>query len=408
MNPIFVLQTGRALKRLLERSVSMSATDMALRDEDVSHLFQTLEWSLQVDKLVADSAELIQRLHSFIESHGYAAYWIPLLQTAIAHPALSRSHQLLLQNQLCNAYRCREEYDLAIAAGCHALSQAGEVEGDDAHEISMRLHYNLALAYQESGQLDSAEYHLLHSQKIFEQTNSKHPFLTVNLPNLYGIINIDMGEYDKAHKLFSKARQLAIDTDQPQFLAWTTGNLGWANFRMKSYKDALKHYKDALSIATHQNDPAKMSLFSLSIGSTYIELNQLEMALQAFEEASTEQVRRFGTSSQKAMIATSIGHTYLLSKDIETAGHYLTQAVEIWRRTNNTSEFAYATGLLGMQEIAAGNELRGIKRIKESLALLEESKKAGLSLAFEHTEFFREELRAVQKNATHAAANAAA
>ncbi len=112
-------------------------------------------------------------------------------------------------------------------------------------------------------------------QKLWEDVINKSPS-NVRAYNEIGAIFRDEGRYAEANELFKKA--LKINRNY----AMTYYNLGYIQYKLKNYEDALVFFQEALRFKL--TNQLRMDIFN-SIGTTYSEMGNASKALNAFKEA---------------------------------------------------------------------------------------------------------------------------
>jgi Tfp pilus assembly protein PilF len=112
-------------------------------------------------------------------------------------------------------------------------------------------------------------------QKLWEDVINKSPS-NVRAYNEIGAIFRDEGRYAEANELFKKA--LKINRNY----AMTYYNLGYIQYKLKNYEDALVFFQEALRFKL--TNQLRMDIFN-SIGTTYSEMGNDRKALNAFKEA---------------------------------------------------------------------------------------------------------------------------
>ncbi|TVQ07233.1 MAG: hypothetical protein EA361_18645 [Bacteroidetes bacterium] len=144
--------------------------------------------------------------------------------------------------------------------------------------------------------------------------------------NMIGVSYLYQAQYNNAIKEFYNSMELALELNEPLYLAHTHHNIGLVNLFSEKYKDAIDFFLKSLEIYEHINDTINMYTAMNSIGRIYYEINDLGKAYSYYAKAWDGFLRyrhELGISSvanHKAMYYQAIGQP-------DSTIHYFNQAI---------------------------------------------------------------------------------
>lgn len=184
---------------------------------------------------------------------------------------------------------------------------------------------NLANAYKNLGDYNQAMLFYENNIHLLNQSFGKqHPFTAATLVNI-GLIQVELDAYDKALESYQLALAIYQQREQYHRMAETWNNIGTCLRQQKKYTQAIQAYQRSSSIfeqlygpttsnnatvfynianclgeeerfeeaiayyqksqALSNKIPSKLAVYATSIGTIYQKQNQLEAALEKYEEA---------------------------------------------------------------------------------------------------------------------------
>lgn len=100
------------------------------------------------------------------------------------------------------------------------------------------------------------------------------------LYDLLGYIYLDQSEYDSALKYVLKALDVSDQQkDSTMQFCETNNHVGLIYYQLRQFKEALAYFKTALLIAQKHNDLGNISIVSINVVNSYIQLQDLKGAL---------------------------------------------------------------------------------------------------------------------------------
>ncbi|MCA9583015.1 MAG: tetratricopeptide repeat protein [Myxococcales bacterium] len=193
-----------------------------------------------------------------------------------------------------DVHRSMREFDLAVA-----LHEEGNLPGALQHlqkslELdpeNVRAHLLLGFIHNQREDLPLSEKYLREAVRLLEERPDMASLLAESR-NMLGVVLIRKGEYAEATELLKSAAGDMLN--QAPWYAW--GNLGWAYYEQKKYKDA----EDALLEAIRVQPRFCLGFYWL--GRVYFDQGQFEKAEEALTESLEVDARCGGFENQRAWL----------------------------------------------------------------------------------------------------------
>lgn len=258
------------------------------RDDAKKYLVQAIKQAKESDDrsyLVTPTLEL-------------AKYYIAKNDPVNAEQQLIESYDIALAtkssrrpdilHQLSRYYRKNKRYDLAIDYATRSLRYR-ETQADQLTHLPSAYN-NLAIAYEESGDLNSALMHYLNAIKILEGKTGYH-YLALATHNS-GLIYQKQGKVDLALEYLLEANKHFKAMGHGYFLMSNHLRLAEVYFSQQSYQSTIKYGELALAAATkHKQLDAEYQTLEY-LAKSYLGLEQHEKAAQYFSRYSTIQMQK--------------------------------------------------------------------------------------------------------------------
>jgi PAS domain S-box-containing protein len=170
--------------------------------------------------------------------------------------------------------------------------------------------------------------------------------LYAEINNYLGVINRNMGNYDKALTYFFSAIKVYSDTTFEFPYAAAINNIGNIYYRLGLYNDALKFTLSSYSIFNQMNSQEGIAYNYNQLGEIYQELDSIDKAL-AYHEMALKIREKI---KHKNGVATSYMHLaeiYLLQKKIDKAFQYANISQKKYEAIGSINGSASCDFLLG-------------------------------------------------------------
>ncbi|WP_435275999.1 tetratricopeptide repeat protein [Psychrobium sp. nBUS_13] len=227
-----------------------------------------------------------------------AKYYIAKSDPANAEQQLIESYDIALAtessrrpdilHQLSRYYRKNKRYDLAIDYATRSLRYR-ETQADQLTHLPSAYN-NLAIAYEESGDLNSALVHYLNAIKILEGKTGYH-YLAIATHNS-GLIYQKQGKVELALEYLLKANKHFKAMGHGYFLMSNHLRLAEVYFSQQSYQSTIKYGELALAAATkHKQADAEYQTLEY-LAKSHLALKNHEKSAQYFSRYSTIQMQK--------------------------------------------------------------------------------------------------------------------
>ena len=302
-----------------------------------------LKYYEKVISIVGDDFEMLEKiakLHVVLENWEEA---IIAYQKIISLENSESANYLYHQNELCNAM-------IKNGEAYRAIDLLKDLIIQNPKETSFA--FTLAQAYTITGEFQMGVnlYNKLMEDLPTEQGEMIIKYIS-NLISLWAQNLFDKGEYNQAFDKFFEALKYNEENDEVYF------QLGKCNYYIKSFQDAIAHFKRAISIEP-QN-----SLYYFGLGCAYDEMGSVKSAKMAFFDAIN-----IDPMNIKARIAYAIS----LTKELEYA-QAIEQFSEVLKYIPDNADTLYN---LALAYELIGDWERAIKFYKNAIDIDNEHKEA--------------------------------
>ncbi|MFX1589198.1 MAG: tetratricopeptide repeat protein, partial [Promethearchaeota archaeon] len=185
-----------------------------------------------------------------------------------------------------------------------------------------------------------------------------------------GVINRDLGNYEKALEWFRKSLQVQFKTKNVEYKVKAFKNIGLIYHAIGNYKESHKYLTQALKDNEKVKDlSAKVEILN-NLGLLYQSRENYIEALKNFE-ASNKLSDKLQNLKQKAISLKCIGKIYHIKENYSEALKYFNEALQIDELLENLEEKAEILNIIGFLYHETGNSLLGIEKCNEALRIFE-------------------------------------
>ena len=245
-----------------------------------------------------------------------------------------------------------------------ALQTYMEIAADsamtDASEFRLYAEISIAGIYLSSEDYQSALHQYGQIRRKFEVKDSTYanlqPYCVVY--NNEGIAHENLGQFEKAEKLYTKAIEIASKISAPYDLANAYSNMGSLKVKTGALNEGLDWHTKALAIRIENNLSLGIAQSYSHIGAIYLEMQDMDMA----EEYLSESIEISSVNGYAQLIietAQPLKAVYLNTQDYESA--FTIQALEMEAR----SEVLNEESLKNQERLKAQYEFELEKQIEE-------------------------------------------
>lgn len=192
-------------------------------------------------------------------------------------------------------------------------------------ELAAKSHSLLCDIYSFIGKKELAVKHCLKSLGILDDSQSLEG--KSNILNTLGIINLQLGQFEKSKLYFLEALSISRNLEDRYAEATAISNLGDLYLETKDYDMALHYFRQALEIDQMEYDTMALGYSYYSIGTTYSQKGENDEALNYLFK-SVEYSKRSLDIELEATVFTEIGKIYTQLGNHTLALEYLTKGLE--------------------------------------------------------------------------------
>ena len=246
-----------------------------------------------------------------------------------------QEQKAFILNNKGTIYRNISQYQMAKKSLEEALAIRSITSGPNSGEYEQSL-TNFGLLLSDLGLLEAARDTLSRALKITQNIKSKnHPEIADNLINLSTVVG-NLGNVSQEIVLLKQAHEilkLHFEPDHPTFIS-IYHNMGLALSGMGQYHEAMQYIEMAKPIIAKSyglqsqamannliNQQKILSDQGRKYGSIELQLESINIFRQIFKESPTVPL---------ALAYNNIGSSYMELEELELAGHYLDQSLDLY------------------------------------------------------------------------------
>lgn len=198
-----------------------------------------------------------------------------------------------------------------------------------------------------------------------------------------GIVNLKMGNLDKAIEFNIKALKAYQKIGDNEMIAVINGHIGVSYFQMKNYEKFLFYSDEAVKLLRKRGPSKKMSTFLNNKGSALAYLDRLDEALDCFKE-SLDIREKLNFKKGILSIYFNMGGIYKDKKDFDNARLYYFKAKKLSEELGNPVGIAKSSQHLGVFYKEFGEYKKAVKCMEKALKIfLERSLKPDACTIYE-------------------------
>lgn len=371
VSPRFLQQIANAVHYWLGEAQHLEDGNIAALDRERTNIIRVLDYSLKVDSLVYDSAELIRQLFKLIEQRTYWSEWIPVVEQALA--VLPLPETLLwaqLSNQLGFLQRLCRNYDASLTAHRNALALC-----EQENHLEER---NITYLFLANTYFDQHQFEQSHSFGTLALSgfDAQHPapdsskFAAAH--NLLGLIASQRGSYVESLSLFNRAIAHWKQTSQFVYLARAWCNLADAQTWLGAFEDALASYAAAEQVLTKTISDEDLIRIMNGRGSVYYEMKAWLKAEMAYADAFKLAQKSAEFRYWQAVTASNLGETLMKQEHWMVAEPFLQASLQALDTTGDSFLIANTRGLLATNYANQGQIEKSLSLFSAAIAILDD------------------------------------
>lgn len=317
-------------------------------------------------------------------------------------------------NNLGTVYRFAGQFETAIDYYTKSINIREDQLGKDHPKVAQSCN-NLGQCYEQMGDYETAINYFKRSSKILLQHyEEKHPDIATaylgigscysksnnhslalryfekalaiqqakfdkNSPNLISVYNNlansykNLGDYNKAMLYYDNNLHIlnsSLGANHP-FTAATHNNIGLIQVELVQFENALKNYRQALSIYEQQQDLSRIADSWNNIGTCFRQQKFFKEAIQAYQRSiAIYQQLTENVSNNKATAYYNIGNCLGEEGSFEEAINYYNRAINLIDQTSNSATLAIYKTSIGQIYYKQGAYPKALNELDASLKLL--------------------------------------
>jgi CHAT domain-containing protein len=187
-----------------------------------------------------------------------------------------------------------------------------------------------------------------------------------------GVLGLKQGQFREANAQFLASREFARRHGDQWMEATALLNLGMTGLQEEHYDEALNWSRSAYLLAESLHAEDLMQRTSGNQGWAYYRLGETNKALQMFSEAE-EQASRLGDIGKRILWLTTRGAVYADLQQVASAEHCYQEALELARQIHSNTDVADITTDLALAAVGQGNATKAEKYAQQALSMAQKS-----------------------------------
>lgn len=267
-------------------------------------------------------------------------------------------------------------YKLAKQYYNEALAAAQERNFGDYPAYTLTRMGNL---YRVQGSYDSAEFYYNKSLELLKDIDAD--FARSSVYHNLGWLNFELSKYNDAMRYLRQSLMLRLQIGDSLLIAETWKFIGTTHSALLNFDSAHFYFGKVNGLAERYNDTELRIFYRVSMGELYNTQGKILDAISMYEQA-LESLNKHKFKRYEAITLKRIGTIYDQLGDYERANTHFFQALEIEERLESKHEMARTYGLISWCFYHQGNAIQGEHYVKKSLALMKQVEdRAGIAYA---------------------------
>ena len=152
-------------------------------------------------------------------------------------------------------------------------------QGEEKKDNRAWLFNLLSAAYDTKGMYDSVAYFLYEASRLAEEV--KDDSLLVSVYTNLGILQFEMGNGDEAIQYHQQALAFAKKTGNSKSVSHALNNIGNTYMTLlQDFEKAISYFEQCMEFSAKIGYPTAYKVAGINLAEIYIELNELDKALQ--------------------------------------------------------------------------------------------------------------------------------
>lgn len=198
-----------------------------------------------------------------------------------------------------------------------------------------------------------------------------HPVFLVRTATLYGDIEYEKSNYDKALTYFRQALKLSLELPEKTNMSYLLGQMALTYGMKGEYSKAIEYLRRGEEVAIKKNDSTGMANISNSLGITYHKLGNYDRASQYYFK-SLKLWDKVGDIDDQAVVLNNLGMVFVHQDEHARGLEYFQQAAAAHLKMGHQFDFATATVNIGLAYNGLGEYEKAMEAFNKARAIQEE------------------------------------
>jgi tetratricopeptide (TPR) repeat protein len=188
--------------------------------------------------------------------------------------------------------------------------------------------------------------------------------------DILGLVAHGRGDYILAEARLSQSLNSWRQLNQPTELARALTNQAVTLQTQSKFEAALAHYQEAAAVLEPTASNLEKASVQNSLGTLHFTLGHLAEAEAAFRRANSSALQQSANPHLQAQVGQNLGNVLLEQGQLEGAEAYLSEAIVLWRQTEDEVMLATTLGNLAETWLKQGQPQAAVPLYDEAIALL--------------------------------------
>lgn len=361
ISPQFVKGLRANIAYWQEKTNSISDTDDSSIRADFLNLVRAVQLGTVHPATRLETAELMCQIFFWVEQTGQWDIWLPLMKRLI--PKIEdKTMCCRLYRQQGQLYRSRQMTDEAI----DALHSSAKYAEQIPNELMLaEAHLHLSATYLQKRDSSTAERYAQSAlQRLSTMTGVEKQVSAIYFT--LGRATLMKGDFAQSESHLITAVDIGREVQSPTQFARILAALAISLHSQNKYEASERAYLEAIHMIDGTVSILDKIRLQLSLGSLYVDMNQLSSAEALFMEAAHTLQSVPGQFHLIAVAANNLGNVLLEKGELMAAEHQLRRSVELRRTLNIQLPLANSCK-------SWGKALNRLARYQEAIGVIDEA-----------------------------------
>ncbi|HUF38833.1 MAG TPA: tetratricopeptide repeat protein [Anaerolineales bacterium] len=337
-------------------------------DAEWHNILQAIEFGLDHEEALAETAELWQALIGFIESRGYFGTWQAVTwKVAAKIPLLPPELACRVANEAGFFFQKVNDPSRSLEMHAAALKSAGEAGNRFERALAILGNGNARVALR---LYDQAETDIREALEILDELDEGRLHHASGV-ELLGLIASNRGDYPEAERLLSQSAKGYLEAGHHRKAANAFYNLGFTQDLAGKYREAIETLEAALKLLKPGIDRIAWANVYLAMGTSYFHLRDYPRAKKTFQAIDLQFLEKHGLLEQLMWTTNNLGNVALKELEWKLAWDYLSYSIRLARTLGNGISLGNSLGDLAEALLNLGKRDAARSALDEAIEALE-------------------------------------